>query len=71
MNSPKLQRLTTNLITSCVLHPGIRRDHQLIARALHELCVAAALALWPPVVMAGLGGGLLDARRFFAWCGWG
>lgn len=46
---------------------GIRRDHQLIARNVHELLVAGALALWPPLLMAGLGGAVLTARTFFAW----
>ncbi len=44
---------------------GIRRDHQLAARILHEAVCAGCLAFWPPVVLQCLGAGL-PARTFFA-----
>ncbi len=42
---------------------GIRRDHAVAGRTLHEVCVAGALSLWPAVVLRGLGTDL-DAARF-------
>ena len=44
---------------------GVRRDHQVVARVLHELLVTGALALWQPVVLAALGA-TFPARTFFA-----
>lgn len=45
---------------------GVRRDHQYAFRNLYELAAALILSVWPPAVMAGLGGGLAP-RVFFAW----
>ena len=44
---------------------GIRRDHQVAARLLHEAVCAGCLSFWPPVVLECLGAGL-TARTFFA-----
>jgi Protein of unknown function (DUF3533) len=55
---------------------GVRRDEQVGFRIVFEFLVTGFLALWPPVVLAGLGSPSaadqagISARQFFAWWAW-
>ena len=55
---------------------GIRRDEQVVFRIVFEFFATGVLALWPPVVLAGLGAPSagdqsgISPRQFFAWWAW-
>ena len=55
---------------------GVRRDEQVLFRIVFEVLTTGVLALWPPVVLAGLGAPSagdqagISVRQFFAWWAW-
>ena len=46
---------------------GVRRDHQIAARVLHEALSVGFISLWPAVVLAGLGANLSKGQFFAMW----
>jgi uncharacterized phage infection (PIP) family protein YhgE len=46
---------------------GIRRDHQIAARIVHEALSVGILSLWPVVVMVGLGASISASTFFTMW----